>query len=486
MPSFTAGLTGVVLALGLTTLIVGCAGTPEAVPVRPAESGEWIEIFDGSDVSGWKMAGPGLFELQRDGSLLSRGGMGLFYYAERPFRDFEMELEWKAETDTSNSGVFVRFPDTDDPWVAVREGHEIQIYDRGDPYWRTGALYDTSSSWRLTTRPAGEWNQMRVRVAGQRYEVWVNDEKVNDFISDRSREGHVGIQNHGPDENVWFRNVRVRALPPGGGTRPESLAELFAVTETREPIRVLMLTATHGFRHEEAIPVSRLVMEEIETSTEFDFDVTEDLAYLHRDSLARYDILFFANTTLRRDGGRSGRPVTEAQQQAIMDFLADGKGIVGAHAAADAFYDWDDYRAMLGGGLFESHPWTQSVRLRVEAREDPVVAHFGDGFWIRDEIYVLDQNPRETSTVLVALDMESVNASAEASGGVDHPISWTRLHNGGRVFYTKLGHFADVWSHPGFIQHLLQGMRWSASREPENWRERFPAGEHSAVESVAR
>src|SRR5690606_5422027 len=80
-------------------------------------------------------------------------------------------------------------------------------------------------------------------------------------------------------------------------------------------------------------------------------------------------------------------PVTQAQQQAIVEFVRSGGGLVAAHAGLDALYGFDEYREMIGGGLFESHPWTRSVRINVEDFENSSTAHLGDGFWIRDEIY---------------------------------------------------------------------------------------------------
>ncbi|MYI84106.1 MAG: DUF1080 domain-containing protein, partial [Rhodothermaceae bacterium] len=90
--------------------------------LSPAQA-QWKALFDGSSMDGWYQAGPGQFILEPDGSMISEGGMGLFYYSKESFRDFELELEWKSNKTTANSGVFVRFPKTDDPWVAVDEGY---------------------------------------------------------------------------------------------------------------------------------------------------------------------------------------------------------------------------------------------------------------------------------------------------------------------------------------------------------------------------
>lgn len=426
-----------------------------------AKSAEPVTLFDGSQESlqNWTMVGPGSFELQ-DGNLVSQGGMGLYYYNE-PFRDYVLELEWKTTSENANSGIFMRFPEKpEDPWYAVKNGYEIQVNDAGDPLHRTGAIYDISSSFKLASKPTGEWNKYRIKVTGQRYQIWLNGEKVNDFYGDRGRQGYIGLQNHDPESVTAFRNIRVQPLSGKDVETPGSLSDHFAVdSKDADPIRVLMLTATYGFRHEEAIEASKPLMEQLETTTEFEFDITEDVSKINRENLKNYDLVFFANTT-------GNLPLSDKQKEAFLDFLKDGKGFVGAHSATDTGYDWKAYREMIGGGLFEEHPWTQSVRVKIEDKDNPSVQHFGDGFHIRDEIYVLDANPRWNSRVLASLDMSSVGvdqgpATAERN---DYPISWIRNYNGGRVFYTKLGHFADVWRTPMFLEHLLQGMRMAAGR----------------------
>jgi type 1 glutamine amidotransferase len=470
-----------------TALVVALilSGSPRPASAQDAA---WITLFDGSSTEAWTMSGPGSFEPQPDGSLLARGGMGLYYYAERTFRDFVLEAEWKVDGLEANSGIFVRFPTPDDPDHAVRTGYEIQILEAARPMQQTGALYEISAPFRSASAPIGEWNRYRIEVRGQRYQVYLNDELVNDHVGARSREGHIGLQNHDDNARAWFRNVRVMPLPDGG---PLSLADVFRVEEARDPIRVLVVTTTHGFRHVDAIDTLKAILPSIQEATEFRFTVTEDVSDLKPTTLENFDVLFFANSTLRltgkvkpevpagTDAAEAGQPepeevvlVTAEQQQAILDFLAAGKGIAGAHAALDSFYDWDEYRTLCGGGLFQSHPWTQSVRVTIDDPANPTVDHFGPDFWLRDEIYVLDENPRPTSHVLATLDIGSVDASLNKPDPTrrDFPISWIRTHGGGRVFYTKLGHFADVWTTPSFLEHILEGLRLVAGRiEAPTW-----------------
>lgn len=169
----------------------------------------WRTLFDGTSLAGWTQCGPGRFTVQ-DGALVGDGGMGLLWFHEKAFADFELELEWRLAKAEDNSGVFVRFPPPRDPWDAVRDGYEVQICDAGGAKTRTGSIYSFQDASELVRRPVGEWNAMRIVAEGQRYEVWVNGRKVCEYTGERSRTGHIGLQNHAAGEVVAFRNLRVR------------------------------------------------------------------------------------------------------------------------------------------------------------------------------------------------------------------------------------------------------------------------------------
>ncbi|CAL9393284.1 lectin [Streptomyces sp. Tu 3180] len=197
------------------------AGMTEA-DCRP-ETG-YRPLFDGTGTTGWKQAGPGGFTLA-DGTLTSHGGLGLYWYEAEEFTgDYSLKLDWRASGD-DNSGVFVGFPASDDPWSAVDRGYEIQIDATDAPDRTTGAVYGFRSA-DLAARdaalnPPGEWNTYEIRVTGERLEVFLNGRRINDFTNTdpaRSlRQGHVGIQNHGDGDEVAFRNVRIKQ---GDGTTP--------------------------------------------------------------------------------------------------------------------------------------------------------------------------------------------------------------------------------------------------------------------------
>lgn len=176
----------------------------------PARASSYHVLFEG-DRKGWKMCGPGAFEVA-EGALVSQGGMGLLWH-ERPFADFVLLLEWRVERREDNSGVFLRFPDPgDDPMVAVRRGYEIQIHDAGRPGERTGSVYSLQDAREAAPFEPGRWNFMEVSAAGSAYEVRINGRGVNTFAGERSRSGHIGLQNHDAESIVRFRNIRVVEL----------------------------------------------------------------------------------------------------------------------------------------------------------------------------------------------------------------------------------------------------------------------------------
>ncbi|ARQ68555.1 glycosyl hydrolase [Streptomyces marincola] len=177
-------------------------------------------LFDGSGTDGWSQAGPGSFVLGEDGTLTTEGGMGMLWYEAEEFASYSLKLDWRLDGD-DNSGVFVGFPASDDPWSAVHNGYEVQIDATDAPERTTGAVY-TFQSADIEARdaalnPPGEWNTYELRVEGERLRIFLNGVLINDFTNtDPARsltQGHIGLQNHGAEDTVSFRNVRVLELP---------------------------------------------------------------------------------------------------------------------------------------------------------------------------------------------------------------------------------------------------------------------------------
>jgi PKD repeat protein len=216
----------------------------------------YAPIFDGTaaSLSQWAQAPSGSFSLQPGGAIRSTGGLGMLWYTGAQFGDFSVRLQFKDDrTDggSANSGVFVRFPDprtpladrpadscgtvgsarTQQAWVAIYCGQEVQIYDgaTGEPQ-KTGSIYnfapiDLAHS---GATPAGVWNDYEIRVVGQHYTIIRNGVVINEFdntpgkTSSRAGDpptdlrqfasGFLGLQNHSNADVIEFRNIRVRPL----------------------------------------------------------------------------------------------------------------------------------------------------------------------------------------------------------------------------------------------------------------------------------
>ncbi|RKR87607.1 type 1 glutamine amidotransferase [Micromonospora pisi] len=194
----------------------------------------YTTLYNGS-TTGWSQAGPGNFT-NTDATLTSVGGMGLYWYNAKQFSSYSLKLDWKMDGD-DNSGIFIGFPSSTDPWSAVDNGYEIQI-DATDAADRTtGAVY-TFKSADIAARdaalnPPGEWNNYELLVEGERLRIYLNGVQINDFTNTnpvRSLAGYIGLQNHGTGDDVSFRNVRIKELgtqppnPPTGNTTVQAEA----------------------------------------------------------------------------------------------------------------------------------------------------------------------------------------------------------------------------------------------------------------------
>ena len=176
-------------------------------------------LFNGLDLQGWHMAGPGRFQvIEQERALESEDGMGLLWYTKKLYGDFILKIDWRAKRKSDNSGVYVRFsnPRTD-PLNAVKTGYEIQIDDLALPEGRaehkTGAIYGIVPPTTLASKQVGEWNTFEIHALGQIYTVILNEITViPEFSGTRLRRGYIGIQNHDTDSHVSFRNIKIKDL----------------------------------------------------------------------------------------------------------------------------------------------------------------------------------------------------------------------------------------------------------------------------------
>jgi hypothetical protein len=170
---------------------------------------------------GWNHYGPGYFELDSEtGVLKSHGGMGLFWYAVKPFENFVLELEYQTSDERTNSGVFVRVPEIPTSDDYIYHSFEIQIDDASEGIHHTAGVYDAEAPSERASNPPGEWNHLEVTFQGNRIQVVLNGNSVIDWeaeprgkVEDFAERGYIGLQNHDDRSPVYFRNIYVRELP---------------------------------------------------------------------------------------------------------------------------------------------------------------------------------------------------------------------------------------------------------------------------------
>ena len=193
----------------------------------------WRQLFNGKDLSGWKHVGKGDMVVE-DGMIHGKGGMGLLYWTKEKFGNCTLRIVYKMQKENSNAGVFIRIPiEPHEEWMPVFYGYEVQIDNHPetsneDDYHYTGTLYSLTKPLAHPGKPGPEWNTMEITIDGPRTIVYVNGEKVTDYKEGdpvperkfdfepyhglRPDSGYIGLQNHGDEDVVYFKEVAVKSL----------------------------------------------------------------------------------------------------------------------------------------------------------------------------------------------------------------------------------------------------------------------------------
>ena len=215
---------------------------------------------------------------------------------------------------------------------------------------------------------------------------------------------------------------------------------------------VLVFTRVTGFRHD-SIEVGVEAVRRLGQDNGFAVQHTEDPAAFTDDNLSTYEVVVWMNT----DSEVLGEP----EQRAFERYIRAGGGWVGVHAASATEYNWAWYGQLLGGGaFFLGHPSIQPARVVIEQADHPSTQHLPQSFSVTDEWYSFRTNPRASVQVLMTLDESSYGVGDLAMR--DHPIAWYHEFDGGRAWYTALGHPIASYSDSMFTRHLLGGIRWAA------------------------
>ncbi|HEV7991703.1 MAG TPA: ThuA domain-containing protein [Gemmatimonadaceae bacterium] len=222
--------------------------------------------------------------------------------------------------------------------------------------------------------------------------------------------------------------------------------------------RVLVFSKTAGFRHS-SIETGVALVKKIGAQQGFAVDATEDATAFTDANLRKYRAVVFMSTT--------GDVLNDVQQDALERYIQAGGGWVGVHSATDTEYDWPWY-GKLAGAWFSSHPLDPNVRtatFRVLDKNHVSTTGFPDSFKHEDEFYNYKYiNP--DIHVLVDIDEKSYQGG---TNGDHHPMSWYHEYDGGRAWYTNMGHTEATYAEPFYIKHLTGGIKWAMGTKPLNY-----------------
>ncbi|MET8150802.1 ThuA domain-containing protein [Actinoplanes sp. NPDC049668] len=202
---------------------------------------------------------------------------------------------------------------------------------------------------------------------------------------------------------------------------------------------VLVFTETAGERHD-SIDKGVRTIRDLGRRHGFGVRVSADSASFTAANLARYGAVVFLNTT--------GEVLDDAEQAAFEAYVQGGGGFVGVHAAAETEPGWSFYRGLLGAAATGASAVVAGT-VTMTDRVHPSTASVPRTTSLTEQWYTFDTDVRGVSHVLAT---------------TDRPLSWCKDFQGGRSWYTGLGHSTDTYANGSFKKHLLGGIQWASGQ----------------------
>ena len=214
--------------------------------------------------------------------------------------------------------------------------------------------------------------------------------------------------------------------------------------------RLLVFTKTNGYHHNSIADGVNAILK-LAGQNNFEADTTSNAEWFVEDTLKKYAAVVFLNTT--------GDLLNNVQEADFQRFIEAGGGYVGVHAAADAEYDWGWY-GRLTGAWFNGHPEQQEAVIQITDSNNDATRHLPKPWKRKDEWY----NFKKVGTdlhILLTLDEKSYKGG---TNGAFHPVAWYHDYDGGRAWYTALGHTEASYTDSFFLGHLLAGIQYAIGK----------------------
>ncbi len=244
------------------------------------------------------------------------------------------------------------------------------------------------------------------------------------------------------------RAVRVGLVAAGAWALAASALGPPSAAQSPPSHRVLALTRTTGYRHASLEP-ALAVLQRAGGSLGVAVERAEDVTRFTAEGLAPYGAVILLSTT-GEPLGPPGRPI-----EALVGYVRGGGGLVGIHAATDAYPNADSYVRLLGG-LFDGHPGdVRAASCRKEGNH-PAVTRLPPTIEMRDEYYLFRRFRPDNQVVV---------RCAAVDGRSLIPVAWYRQEGAGRVFYTTFGHPSEAWADRRLVDdHVVPAILWALGR----------------------
>jgi type 1 glutamine amidotransferase len=211
-----------------------------------------------------------------------------------------------------------------------------------------------------------------------------------------------------------------------------------------------------GYVHDN-IPSSIAAIQKLGRELNFNVDTTTDAGIFTDDNLKKYDVIIFSNTN-------NDVFDTEQQRIAFMRYIEAGGGFMGIHSASGTERSWKWFKLMLGA-TFLRHPPFQPLTVHVLDPKHPATKNLPLKWETQDECYYFKEfNP--DIKVLLFTDLSQVREADDGKNtkpdvfGNMYPASWCHEFDGGKVWYTALGHSKEDYANPIYLAHITEGLKW--------------------------
>ena len=438
---------------------------------------EWENLFDGKTLNGWiQRNGKAKYTVQ-DGMIVGTTVLNTpnsFLCTEKMYTDFILELEFLVEPGM-NSGIQIRSHSFEHFKNYRVHGYQVEI-DTSSRAWSAGIYDEARRGWlyKLEGKPKAQkafrqnqWNHYRIEAIGDRIRTWINGVPAADLRDDMTSTGFIALQVHGSKQagkSIKWRNIRIQDISRAN----------------KKIIKALIVDGQNNHDWKATTPVLKGLLEETGL---FEVDVATSPSKgqpmdSFRPIFPKYDVIV-ANYT--------GDEWPKQTQDALVQYMENGGGLVIYHAADNAFPKWKEWNEMIAIGgwggrdeksgpmvryrdgkvVFDNSPGRggthgpqHEFQVVIRDRLHAITAGLPEK-WMhaKDELYSKLRGPAKNMKILATAYADP----AKKGTGEHEPALFTIKYGKGRVFHTVLGHGPEQLRSVGFIVTFLRGTEWAAT-----------------------